>query len=202
MAEKPQKLSLKRWRGAGSTRGLWPVKELPGILLQERGGKWYIEWVSHVIERAHNWPTATWGKGWELKEETLGTIQQMNPNHPTRRAALIALETALGEKPKRLSLKRWKGAGSTKGLWPVKQLPGVLLQERGGEWRIEWVSHLGQKQDNWATETWGEGWELNKETLGILQNLKQNYPTRRAALLTIEAAICAKPGSSLGEIIT
>lgn len=105
-------------------------------------------------------------------------------------------------KPTSLSLKRWPGPGSSKGLWPVKQLPGVLLQGFGKEWHIEYVKSINEKRRSWSNAAWGEGWELDREMVDILQHLKQSYPTRRAALYALESNLCQTPPSSLKEMIT
>lgn len=100
-----------------------------------------------------------------------------------------------------LSLKRWPGASSTKGIWLVKQTPGVLLQQLAGEWYIERISHAANGRRAWTRQGWGERWQLSEQTEAALRQIQLKHPTRRAALDALEAALAEKPESAIAELI-
>ena len=100
-----------------------------------------------------------------------------------------------------LTLKRWPGASSTKGIWLVKQTPGVVLHKLGEEWYIERVSHAANGRRAWTRQGWGDRWQLSEQTEAALRQTKLKHPTRRAALLALEAALAEKPESAIAELI-
>lgn len=105
MAENPAKLSLKRWPGTQSSQGMWPVKELPGVILISpqgqcgKRGEWHLATLRHNVIGDSEWSQTTWGKSWRLSEKTQAAVEGIQRNYPTRRAALDALEAATGNQP-------------------------------------------------------------------------------------------------------
>lgn len=99
------------------------------------------------------------------------------------------------------NLKRWPGATSSKGIWLVKQTPGVVLQKLGGEWYIERISHAANGRRAWTRQGWGERWRLSDQTEQALRQIKLKHPTRRAALDALEAALAERPDPVIAELI-
>lgn len=113
----------------------------------------------------------------------------------------------MAEKPQKLSLKRWPGAQSSRGMWLVKELPGVIIiSSRGqcglrGDWEIAPLRHEVVGSSQWSQATWGKNWELSEKTQAAAQGIKRHYPTRRAALTALEALTCSKPEPVLRDLL-
>lgn len=100
-----------------------------------------------------------------------------------------------------LTLKRWNQDGSTSGVWLVRQLPGVTIVWAGAK---DWVILCQyRKGGQFAphSEAWGEDWELSQETIQLINKTRGSHPTRKAALLALEAAMDSNPENNLGEIL-
>lgn len=50
-------------------------------------------------------------------------------------------------------------------------------------------------------DIWGADWEPDPETSKTIAGLQEGYPTRKAALIALEAALTKKQPGPLGEII-
>lgn len=105
----------------------------------------------------------------------------------------------------KLSLKRWQKGKTCQGFWPVKQLPGVIImsgwcaESRKYKWHIQAYSqggHIGR----WARDIWGKDWQLGADTVRMVRELEEPFPTRRAALLKLEATL-SEEGSALGDML-
>lgn len=100
-----------------------------------------------------------------------------------------------------LSLARWNHPGPTQGVWLVKQTPGVIIEKFRGQWIIRMVAHSNGKQGAWTDRNWGESWQLNPQAKAAKQVTQRPYPTRRAALDALQAALTSPSTSNLTQLI-
>lgn len=53
---------------------------------------------------------------------------------------------------------------------------------------------------SWAKEIWGEDWRLDADNVRAVRKTEEPFPTRRAALIALEAAL-SEASSAIGDML-
>lgn len=95
------KLTLAKWDHTSRSSGGWIIREIPGLALIHTSYKGWI--INPIIGNENPQQEKVWGKDWEVDIKALklitDAIKAANQGHPTRRAALLALEAAIASNP-------------------------------------------------------------------------------------------------------
>lgn len=102
-----------------------------------------------------------------------------------------------------LSLARWDYNGSSAGFWMVRELPSVLISfaGKGRGWRIQCGADLFDGFEADACRVWGADYEAHTRRLPDPSLKQRYYPTRYAALSTLEAALPTAHKPTLSELV-
>ena len=94
-------LSLARWNDEdGESAGYWLVRELPGFAIERLASGWSVICADDYLRHQGPDSVRVWGEGWQPSYGLFYLIPAglLGP-HPTRSAALLALEGFVNRNP-------------------------------------------------------------------------------------------------------